>query len=52
VLRDGFLIRRAAVERRIPCFTSLDTARAAVESLLMGKSNYNVCRMDEYLNGV
>jgi carbamoyl-phosphate synthase large subunit len=52
VLRDGFLIRRAAVERRIPCFTSLDTARAAVESLLMGKNSYNVCRMDEYLNGV
>jgi carbamoyl-phosphate synthase large subunit len=51
VLRDGFFIRRAAVERRIPCFTSLDTARAAVESLLMGKNSYNVCRMDEYLNG-
>ncbi|MBI4203350.1 MAG: carbamoyl-phosphate synthase large subunit, partial [Chloroflexi bacterium] len=34
VLRDGFEIRRAAAERRIPCFTSLDTARAAVESLL------------------
>ena len=25
-LQDGFEIRRAAVERRIPCFTSLDTA--------------------------
>ena len=24
-LRDGFLIRRTATERRIPCFTSLDT---------------------------
>ena len=30
-LKDGFQIRRAAVERRIPCFTSLDTARVAVE---------------------
>ena len=30
-LQDGFEIRRAAVEQRIPCFTSLDTARAAVE---------------------
>ena len=30
-LKDGFLIRRAAVERRIPCFTSLDTARVAVD---------------------
>ncbi|MCL0091734.1 carbamoyl-phosphate synthase large subunit [Dehalococcoidales bacterium] len=33
-LRDGFHIRRAAAERRIPCFTSLDTARAAVKILL------------------
>jgi len=30
-LQDGFQIRRAAVERRIPCFTSIDTARVAVE---------------------
>jgi carbamoyl-phosphate synthase large subunit len=52
VLRDGYDIRRAALERQIPCFTSLDTARAAVESLLMERSNYNVLRTDEYLNGV
>ena len=32
-LRDGFHIRRAAAERRIPCFTSLDTARAVAEVL-------------------
>ena len=32
-LRDGFLIRRAAVERRLPCFTSLDTLRAALDGL-------------------
>jgi carbamoyl-phosphate synthase large subunit len=51
VLRDGFEIRRAAVERRIPCFTSLDTARAAVESLLTSRGTYNVRRTDEYLNG-
>jgi carbamoyl-phosphate synthase large subunit len=51
VLRDGFDIRRAAVERRIPCFTSLDTARAAVESLLMSQGNYNVQPVIEYLNG-
>ena len=43
---------KAAVEHRIPCFTSLDTARAAVESLLMSRGNYNVQRTDEYLNGV
>ncbi|MFN2463911.1 MAG: carbamoyl-phosphate synthase large subunit [Candidatus Dormibacteria bacterium] len=34
-IRDGFEIRRAAVERRIPCLTSLDTAAALVESLNM-----------------
>ena len=49
VLRDGFYIRRAAVERRIPCFTSLDTARAAVESLLMARGNYSVQQIDDYL---
>ena len=26
-LRDGFEIRRAAAEHRVPCFTSLDTVR-------------------------
>ncbi|MBC7325592.1 MAG: carbamoyl-phosphate synthase large subunit, partial [Moorella sp. (in: Bacteria)] len=29
--RDGFKIRRAAVENNIPCLTSLDTARALME---------------------
>lgn len=48
-LRDGFYIRRAAVEKRIPCFTSLDTARAAVESLLMDHTSYSVKRIEEYL---
>ena len=33
-LRDGFHIRRAATEKRIPCFTSIDTARAAVDALV------------------
>ena len=48
-IRDGFYIRRAAVERGIPCYTSLDTARAAVESLLHGSPQYNVLPMEEYL---
>ncbi|MCL4521619.1 MAG: carbamoyl-phosphate synthase large subunit, partial [Firmicutes bacterium] len=30
---EGFLIRRAAVERGILCFTSLDTLQAAVTAL-------------------
>ena len=50
VMRDGFNIRRAAVERQIPCFTSLDTARAAVESLLAEQANYAVGTTSEYLN--
>ena len=49
VLRDGFNIRRAAVERQIPCFTSLDTARAAVESLLTDQATYAVGTTSEYL---
>ena len=47
-LRDGFYIRRAAVERRIPCFTSLDTARAAVEALLNGTQSYSAQPVPEY----
>lgn len=31
--RDGFIIRRAAVEHGVPCLTSLDTARAVVTVL-------------------
>jgi len=30
---DGFLIRRTAVENNIPCFTSLDTAKAVYQVL-------------------
>ena len=51
IIRDGFYIRRTAVERGIPCYTSLDTARAAVESVLHGSSVYSVLPMDEYLRG-
>ncbi len=50
-LRDGFEIRRAAVEKRIPCYTSLDTARAVAEALGSGASAYNVEPMSVYLNG-
>ena len=50
-LRDGFEIRRAATERRIPCYTSMDTARAAVEALAFGGSDYNVATTSEYVRG-
>jgi len=49
-LRDGFHIRRAAAEKRIPCFTSLDTARAAVEALVNGGQTYNAQPLPEYRN--
>jgi len=52
-LRDGFYIRRAATEKRIPCFTSIDTARAAVEALTAtlsrgGSVAYQVRPIHEY----
>ncbi|MBI2859682.1 MAG: carbamoyl-phosphate synthase large subunit, partial [Chloroflexi bacterium] len=48
--RDGFYIRRAAVEKRIPCYTSLDTARAAVEALVNGGQSYSAQPLPEYRN--
>jgi carbamoyl-phosphate synthase large subunit len=51
VMRDGFYIRRAAVEKHIPCFTSLDTARAAAESLSVEPAAYDIATIGEYLNG-
>jgi len=48
-LRDGFYIRRAAVEKRIPCFTSLDTARVALRALVKGTQFYSVKPMSEYV---
>ncbi len=47
-LRDGFHIRRAAAEKRISCFTSLDTARAAVEALANGSQIYSAQPLPNY----
>jgi carbamoyl-phosphate synthase large subunit len=54
-LRDGFEIRRAAAERRMPCFTSLDTARVVAECLAGGRvlasatdSSFDVRAVQEY----
>ena len=47
-LRDGFEIRRAAAEKRVPCFTSLDTVRAAVETLLTGNQIYSAQPLSDY----
>ena len=48
VLQDGFDIRRAATEARIPCFTSLDTARAAVESMSGSGAEYSIKPLPAY----
>src|SRR5438874_6636110 len=52
-LRDGYEIRRASVERRIPCLTSLDTAGALVQSLGAGRRNHRsrVAVLGEYVGG-
>ena len=46
--RDGFLIRRAAVEARVPCLTSMDTALAVVTALRASAQSYNVAPLAEY----
>ena len=38
------------MEKRIPCFTSIDTATAAAESLTTQDPNYNVKSMFEYID--
>ena len=43
---DGFRIRRMAVERSIPCFTSLDTITAAIKTLKMGKKEQDLEMID------
>ncbi len=48
-LRDGFHIRRAAAERRIPCFTSIGTASAAVSTLAGGERHFTVQPLRDYL---
>ena len=51
VFKDGFEIRRAAVERRIPCLTSLDTAAALLESAAMEASEFEVRTIQEWREG-
>jgi carbamoyl-phosphate synthase large subunit len=53
-LRDGFEIRRASVERRIPCLTSLDTARALVQALRAWRREHrsSVATLGEYVGAV
>jgi len=48
-LRDGFEIRRAAAEKRIPCLTSIDTAAAAVSALVSGDQHFTIQPLRDYL---
>ena len=49
-LRDGFDIRRAAAEKRIPCFTSIDTAAAAVSALISGDQRFTIQPLHDYIS--
>ena len=51
-IRDGFHIRRAAAEQRIPCFTSIDTAHHAVGAMLEGADDYHVAPLADYTFGL
>ena len=51
-IRDGFHIRRAAAEQRIPCFTSIDTAHHAVAAMLEGGEDYHVAPLPDYKAGL
>lgn len=42
--------RRAAVEKGIPCFTSLDTARVAGSALALGGQIFNVKPLRDYVS--
>jgi carbamoyl-phosphate synthase large subunit len=48
--RDGFYIRRAAAEKRIPYFTSLDTLRAATEAITSTSGIFTVQPLPDYRN--
>lgn len=44
--RDGFKIRRLAVESKIPCFTALDTVAALYEALEKGTNEEDLTPID------
>jgi carbamoyl-phosphate synthase large subunit len=50
VLKDGFAIRRAAAEKRLPYFTSLDTIRAVLMALTSKTMTYNIEPLPDYRN--
>jgi carbamoyl-phosphate synthase large subunit len=50
-IQDGFEIRRAAAESQVPCFTSLDTARAVVD-VLQRQEAYAILPFGAYRSSV
>jgi carbamoyl-phosphate synthase large subunit len=50
VLKDGFEIRRAAAEKRLPYFTSLDTINAVLKALT-SRQSYTTAPLPEYRRG-
>lgn len=50
----GFRIRRAAVEYKVPCLTSLDTAKAVVSVMKARQSgsNSSICSLNEYVEAL
>jgi len=50
--RDGFKIRRKAVEISIPCMTSLDTAKAVLDCIKLGKNEKDLEALDLSIFGV
>jgi len=50
--QQGFIIRRIAVERGIPCLTSIDTAVAMAAAMAGAEGAYNVRPLLDYRNGV
>lgn len=49
--RTGYYLRRLAVEHRVPCLTSMDTAKAVVRALkeIRGNTSPQVLSLQEYL---
>ncbi|MEZ0536045.1 carbamoyl-phosphate synthase large subunit [Caldicellulosiruptoraceae bacterium PP1] len=46
IQRDGFIIRRTAVENRVPCLTSIDTAKATIEIIKFLKKKHDIDIID------
>ena len=49
--QQGFAIRRAAVERGIPCLTSIDTAVAMAAAMAGTENGFNVLPLQIYRQG-